>query len=384
MDSIKVVYGNLKISIRSINNYWWLDFYYNKERYRRTTKLKVNDKNLVYIKNSIIPEIVTALTGDLDIDYLEKELTLEEFSIQYFEVYKGTVREHVYERNFAHFKNHINSYFKKHILKNIKPIELEKWQLILLNKYKPNTVVKYRSIFYSIFDKALQNNHIKINPLTRVKSPLSIKKKMKTLAVKEEDNVNPFTFKEIEEIISIAKGNLYYIIYFMFLTGIRPGELIALTWKDIDYNKKRIAIEKTIVNGKVGEVKTQSSVRYIDMIPQLETMLKKLYKETGNYENLFISYLKKSFYSHDILNVRFKKLLREIDIKERSLYNLRHTFASHMISNVQNGIDILWVSKMLGHKDLSITLQVYAKYIKEDDKTRIIKLDNIGSIIGSI
>lgn len=76
-----------------------------------------------------------------------------------------------------------------------------------------------------------------------------------------------------------------------------------------------------------------------------------------------------------------KELLNKIGIKERTIYNLRHTFASHMISNIQNGIDILWVSKMLGHKDVSITLKVYAKYIIEDDFTRFQKLKKISNIL---
>ena len=89
-------------------------------------------------------------------------------------------------------------------------------------------------------------------------------------------------------------------------------------------------------------------------------------------------HFKKTFYFHDIINLIFKAFLKEIGIKERSLYNLRLTFASQMISIVNNGIDMLWVSKILGHKDLSITLKIYAKYIKEDDKVRlnnIMKID---------
>ncbi|WP_419769735.1 MAG: tyrosine-type recombinase/integrase [Candidatus Marinarcus sp.] len=95
-------------------------------------------------------------------------------------------------------------------------------------------------------------------------------------------------------------------------------------------------------------------------------------------------FFKKPFFSHDILNLRFKKLLIKIGIKERTLYNLRHTFASQMISNIHYGIDILWVSKMLSHKDVSITLKVYAKFIIEDDNRRIKKLVNLGNVIGKI
>ncbi len=64
----------------------------------------------------------------------------------------------------------------------------------------------------------------------------------------------------------------------------------------------------------------------------------------------------------------------DINIKERKLYNLRHTFASMMISQGQN---ILWVSRMLGHKDISITLKVYTKFIKENDDERLNNLSKI-------
>ena len=69
------------------------------------------------------------------------------------------------------------------------------------------------------------------------------------------------------------------------------------------------------------------------------------------------------------------------NIEQRSLYNLRHTFASQLISN---GADIVWVSKMLGHKDVSITLKVYTKYIKENEEIRFKKIEKMGTILGTI
>ncbi len=63
--------------------------------------------------------------------------------------------------------------------------------------------------------------------------------------------------------------------------------------------------------------------------------------------------------------------MKKSKIKERPIYNLRHTFASQLISK---GADITWVSKMLGHKDITITLKVYTKFIKEDDEVRIRKI----------
>ena len=66
------------------------------------------------------------------------------------------------------------------------------------------------------------------------------------------------------------------------------------------------------------------------------------------------------------------------NIEQRTLYNLRHTFASQLISN---GADIVWVSKMLGHKDVSITLKVYTKFIQEQEDTRLKKIEQMGTIL---
>lgn len=72
--------------------------------------------------------------------------------------------------------------------------------------------------------------------------------------------------------------------------------------------------------------------------------------------------------------MNFRKILKKNKIKERPIYNLRHAFASQLISK---GADIAWVSKMLGHKDITITLKVYTKFIKEDDEVRIKKIAQI-------
>lgn len=382
--SIKVIYGDIKINIKSLNNKWWLDFYYNNKRIRKSTLLIANSNNLAHIKNVIIPEIIIALTGSKEVEYFKKDITLDEFSIKFFDVYKPTVREHVYTSRLSYYILKIKPYFGNHLLNSITPFELESWQNKLLIRHKPNSVAKYRSIFYSIFEKALLNELIKYNPLSRIKSPLSINKKFKKLSMVEDEIVNPFNKNEIINILENATGNLYYFIFITFYTGIRPGELISLTWNDIDFEKKRIAVDKTTVSGNVGDVKTQSSVRYVDILPPLENKLKELKNITGEYNYLLLNQSKKPFFSHDILNLRFRKLLNKIGIKERSIYNLRHTFASHMISNIKNGIDILWVSKMLGHKDASITLKVYAKFIKEEDDIRINKLNKMGIILDII
>ncbi len=371
---IKFVYDDIKITIRVRYNNYYLDFIYKDKRIKRSTGLVANSKNLEELKLNIIPELIKALTGNKEIEYFKKDIKFIEFSNKFFEVYKSTVREHVYKRNLLHYNNHIYSYFKDYLINEIKPLILEDWQNKLLLNYKASSVTKYRSILYSILEKAFINDVIKFNPMSKVKSPLTIKSKFKKLNDVEDEEIYPFNKDEIINILNSVTGNLYYFIVIMLYTGMRPGEIISLTWKDIDFDKKRIAVDKTTVNGKVGNVKTQSSVRYVDIIPILEYELKNLYKDSPNNEYLLLSSHNKPFYSHDIIAKRFRELLINISIKERKLYNLRHTFASTMITQGQN---ILWVSRMLGHKDVSITLKVYARFIKENDEERLDKLSKI-------
>jgi len=109
--------------------------------------------------------------------------------------------------------------------------------------------------------------------------------------------------------------------------------------------------------------------------------LQNQYKLTKNYEYIFVNSSNEHFYSHDIINLNFKRLLKLNNIEQRTLYNLRHTFASQLISN---GADIVWVSKMLGHKDVSITLKVYTKFIQEQEDTRFKKIEQMGTIMGTV
>ena len=170
----------------------------------------------------------------------------------------------------------------------------------------------------------------------------------------------------------------------MVSTGMRPGEIVSLKWSDIDFQRKRIDIERTRIRSikrgeiKDGEVKTVSSERGADMLILAEEALLKQKELTSEYEYVFINQSKRPFYSHDIIGLNFRKILKRSEIKERPLYNLRHTFASQLISK---GADITWVSKMLGHKDITITLKVYTKFIKEDDDVRIKKIVQMDKIM---
>ena len=172
------------------------------------------------------------------------------------------------------------------------------------------------------------------------------------------------------------------VVFFgCYCAVVPPGEIISLSWNDIDFKRKIINVTKTMTAGKTGEVKTLSSHRIVDMLPLATKALQNQLKITKDKDYIFLNRWDSPFYSHDIINLNFKKILIKNNIKARKLYNLRHTFASTLISN---GADIVWVSKMLGHKDVNITLSTYTKYINEDDNIRFKKIEEMGTKMGTI
>ena len=91
------------------------------------------------------------------------------------------------------------------------------------------------------------------------------------------------------------------------------------------------------------------------------------YLVTVDATYIFLNQSNESFYGHDIIGKRFRKILKQSGVKARPLYNLRHTFASQMISK---GADITWVSKMLWSKMFQshskFILNLFKKMMKRD------------------
>jgi integrase len=383
--SVKYIYQDIRFRIIERSGHWNLDFFIDNKRQRRSTSLKANSDNLLIIKKEIIPELMLGLTGAniaLEEEFDDpKDMTVEEFGIKSINANKPNIKSHVYERKMAAFKNYVVPYFGKTKISGIKPMDIQDWQNRLLTTLTPSSAQKYRSIFYNILQDAFINEIIVKNPMQLVKAPKQ-KSKQNTLFDEEED-VLPFNNAEIKLILEDKQlfehnKNFYKLMLF---TGMRPGEAVALRWQDILFDKKQIKIMQTRVAGKDGTPKTISSMRYVDILPQTLEVLQSQQKLTGDKEYLFYTRSGKRYFSHDTLAASFKRLLTRNKIKERVLYNLRHTFASQMISQ---GVDIVWVSKTLGHKDVSITLSTYTKFIQEDEATRFQKLEKFGTIFDTL
>ncbi len=182
----------------------------------------------------------------------------------------------------------------------------------------------------------------------------------------EGERIEPFNLEEIKTLIENAPSlRLKAFLMVAFFTGLRTGEELALLWSDIDFENKKIHINKSLnLLGAITSPKNKPSIREVDLLEPVEKILKELKaSEPANKKFVFIDMPKRS----SVFQRHFKSLLKALNLKDRKLYTTRHTFASLMLSQ---GEEAMWVSKMLGHKDLNTTYKTYSHYIPKQEKER--------------
>ncbi|MGL2704519.1 tyrosine-type recombinase/integrase [Helicobacter pylori] len=182
----------------------------------------------------------------------------------------------------------------------------------------------------------------------------------------EATAIMPFTLEEVKTLIENAQSlRLKAFLMVAFLTGMRTGEQLALMWEDIDFNEKKIVINKSLNElGSITTPKNKPSVREVDLLEPVGKILKELQaSEPANKKFIFISMPKRT----TMFQRAFRELLKALNLKDRKLYTTRHTFASLMLSQ---GEEAMWVSKTLGHKDLNTTYKTYSHYIPKQEKER--------------
>ncbi len=246
---------------------------------------------------------------------------------------------------------------------DIKPLYIEQWHRQLLRKYSLNTTKKLSNILKLIIRKAYANGLCDKDPFIGVDR----------LVGKSTIKTEIYTKDEIDKILQNATGWLKAFLSVAFGTGMRTGEILALKWTDIDFQNNTIKVQRSINHGKIKGTKTGEN-RTIQMLKVVKTALKSLQIKSqwvfpNRYGNVYCE-------SKNILKYHFKPLLKSLNIEYKSLYSSRHSFISLMLNN---GIDLLWVQQMAGHKSSTTTLKYYAKF-ENQNKKRVKKANNILSL----
>lgn len=243
----------------------------------------------------------------------------------------------------------------------IKPYHIQHVYSKLVDEYAYSTCKTTHAILMNMFKFAAQNGWVDRNIL-EVKLP---KKKSNKRAIWNEQQIKKF--------IEVSKYSRYHALFYLTLnTGLRLGEVRALTWQDVDFENQIITIDKAMPHFSfsfkdVAEPKTESSYRTIYVPDDVLITLKEFKKQYWykNNDNVIFITKNSQVASPQLINKILKQIIKKAELPIIRFHDLRHIHASILINA---GVNPKVVSERLGHANVSTTLNIYTKISNKSHK----------------
>lgn len=373
-------------------------------RIRRTKTIRVEDDKLLRaprrLENYLNQQLYTFQAKVEAGEYINtKNLKFRDFVDDWYEKHAYKNLEKTTIKNYkSHLDNYIIPHFGNMYLNKIKAVHVVNFlddisQPNASNRGKTlsdSTIYEFDKTLRVIFNKAAEWQVLKEHPLKGLSRPQVRKRKMKTY--NEED------FNKMIEALYMEEPVWRMFFLTSALSGMRRSEVIALKWKDINFEEHYIRLKRSIpirIDGKphIKGTKTDEHERIVYMP---DWYMKELlnYKEfwdleryaVGNkwegeeYEFLFHDGYGKPYTPESATNT-WRKIVKRHDLKEIRLHDLRHTMITYLLNRGESAFN---VSKRAGHSDVKVTTDTYGhadeyggkSAAKHFEKFKLSDLDN--------
>jgi integrase len=323
-------------------NTWYVQFWYKDWQGNRRHKVKRG-----FLRQKDAKEYENAFFNK---EQTNTDMTLQSLYENYKDSYMCNLKKSTQETKINIYENHIIPYFKDSIISEISSHSIMMWQKTIRKKGLSKTYLKaINNQMSTLMNFAVRHYGLSSNPCLIAGS----------MGERQADEMNYWTLDEFNKFIDNVKEPGYHIAFMLlYYAGLRKGELVALTPDDVLKKEASISVNKTgsWINGKfvVTDPKTKQSKRIVT-IPQtvydeLEEYISRLYGIQSK-DRIF------DFGSNNTLNTYLEKIVKRIDgIPKIRIHDLRHSHASLCIDM---GINVLLLSKRLGHKNIETTLNTY-------------------------
>lgn len=298
------------------------------------------------------------------------DMTFESFWNLYHDDMEQRLRENTIRTKDYIVELKILPFFGKQKMNDIKAADIRKWQNKLMKEGYSQTYLKtINNQLSAIFNYAVKYYDLPKNPCAQAGS----------IGKNNADEMNIWTQEEFEKFVECLKDKpiSYYAFKTLYWTGMRIGELLALTLGDFNYENKSIRINKSLqrISGRdvITDPKTPKSNRTVTLpeflAEELQEYSSKLYGMTRS-DRLF--QITKSYLEHEII--------RGVDlsgVKKIRLHDLRHSHASLLISKL--GAQPNLVAERLGHEKINTTLNIYSHLYPNQSRDLADQLNNLQS-----
>lgn len=317
---------------------------------------------------------------------MPEDATFQEFSARWLCSVGLKVKESTYARYVFLLSRHLLPYFQDFSITEINRYEIDEFTNLKLNSGRVDgngglsskTVRDLLSILKAVIEYS--RSFININNVI-ITYPKNSAHEMNVLSIQEQTR--------LESVLIGEKSNISLGVLICLYTGIRIGELCALSWSDISFYESSLSINKTIqriYDSKegikksrihIGPPKSRASARKIPIPKFILNILDEI--KTDNDNDNFLSGSPDRFIEPRVLQYRFRHYLEKGDIHMINFHSLRHTFATRCI---ELGFDAKSLSEILGHSSVNITLNRYVHSSYEQKKRNMDKLLPISGAAG--
>lgn len=373
-------------------NYYYAKFRVDGKQKMVATKIPVKGNNKRRAEQKM-REIVASYKG---VNLECENVTFTAFLDKWLKGIKGIIKPSTWESYDKTVSGKLKPYFEKknYKFKDMKPETFTEYFVFLAQHGKSNgkgglsykTVKNIRGVLSSAYEYAVENHYVKENPVLRSRMPSfphSIKK-----------DVPEYSAEQVRKLLLYAKEHDSHIYIFLLLalyTGLRKGELLALTWEDVDYDKKLLNVNKSRtgsrseVTSQITTPKTASSNR---KIPLNDTVLEALKEEKNRQEEYskllgngydkshsFIvrTVLGEPYANLSAINRVVNRLTEKAGLPHCTIHGFRHSVASILDDN---GVPIQDISVLLGHESVNTTERIYINRRRTAKPATISALDN--------
>jgi len=305
--------------------------------------------------------------------------TMKQFLAQWLEDHKHSIRVRSYERYEEMVRLHIIPVLGRYQLQKLTAQQVRAFYTKKLNEgLSPTTVNGLHAVLHKALDDAVRLGILARNVCDAVSPPR-----------RAHFEIQPLSTEQAQQLLAAARGhNMEALFVLALTTGMRRGEVLALKWQDIDFAHNTLHVRR-IFTRRPGnryieaEPKTEKSRRSIALAPMVVELLKqhrirqaeaKLQaSETWQERGLVFCTAVGTPLNPSKVVDRFKTLLKKAGLPEIRFHDLRHSAATILLSM---GVHPKVVQELLGHNQISMTMDIYSHVLPTMQKDAVSKLND--------